>query len=309
MVVLEKSTNRQMKVKRPKLEELDISLGKRTRLYRMLYEHGPGNGTLLILPIDQGIEHGPVDFFPNPPSEDPEFQYKLAVEGGYSAIALHIGLAEKYSRKYVGKVPLLLKINGKSNIPSDDNAFSPLTACVEDAVRLGADAVGYTLYVGSPAQDRDIRQLNEVRYDCEKYGMPLVVWAYPRGSAIETKGGKDSVYAVDYAARLACEFGADVVKLNVPKTKEDKMDKLPKPYNTLKLSYEESIAKVVRAAGKTMVLFSGGSKESDEDLLHKARTAMDNGATGLIFGRNMWQREYSDALKITGQIKKLILES
>ena len=309
MVVLEKSKSGQVKVKRPKLEELDISLGKKTRLYRMLYEHGPGNGTLLILPIDQGIEHGPIDFFPNPPSEDPEFQYKLASEGGYSAIALHIGLAEKYSRKYVGKVPLLLKINGKSTIPSDDNAFSPLTACVEDAVRLGADAVGYTLYVGSPAQDRDIQQLNEVRYDCEKYGMPLVVWAYPRGSAIEAKGGKDSLYAVDYAARLACEFGADIVKINVPVIKEDKMDKLPKPYNTLKLSYEEGIAKVVRAAGRTMVLFSGGSKESDEDLLHKAKAAMDNGATGLIFGRNMWQREHSDALKITGQIKKLMLES
>ena len=298
-----------MKVKRPKLDDLDISIGKKTRLYRLLYEHGPANGTLMVLPIDQGIEHGPLNFFVNPPSEDPDFQYRLALEGGFSGIAVHIGLAEKYSRKYVGKVPLILKINGKTNVPSDDNAFSPLTSSVEDAVRLGADAVGYTLYAGSPSQDRDIRQLNEVRYDCEKYGMPLIVWAYPRGSAIDAKGGKDSLYAVDYAARLACEFGADVVKLNVPKIDESKMDKLPKPYNTLKLSYEEAIAKVVHAAGRTMVLFSGGSKESDQDLLHKAKAAMDNGATGLIFGRNMWQREHSDALKISGQIKKLMLES
>ena len=310
MVVAEKAVKKSsMKVRRPNLEEMELSLGKKTRLYRMLYEHGPGNGTLLILPIDQGIEHGPVDFFPNPESEDPEYQYRLAVEGGYSAIALHIGLAEKYSRKYVGKVPLVLKINGKSNIPSDENAFSPLTATVEDAVRLGADAVGYTLYVGSPAQDRDIRQLNEVRFDCERFAMPLIVWAYPRGSAIETKGGRDSVYAVDYAARLACEFGADVVKLNVPKNKEEKMGDMPKPYNTLKLSYEDSIAKVVTAAGRTMVLFSGGSKQSDDDLLHKAKAAMDNGATGLIFGRNMWQRQHSDAVKITSQVKKLMLES
>lgn len=313
MVVAEKAKSSvkelDMKAKRPNLEDLDISLGKKTRLYRMLYEHGPGNGTLLILPIDQGIEHGPVDFFPNPPSEDPDFQYRLALEGGYSAIALHIGLAEKYSRKYVGRVPLILKINGKSNIPSDENAFSPLTAYVEDAVRLGADAVGYTLYAGSPSQDKDIKQLNSVRFDCEKYGMPLIVWAYPRGSAIETKGGRDSLYAVDYAARLACELGADVVKLNVPKIEDSKMDKLPKPYNTLKLSYEQSIAKVVRSAGRTMVLFSGGSKESDDDLLKKAKAVMANGATGLIFGRNMWQREFSDALKITGQIKKLMLES
>ena len=299
----------QMKVKRPKLDELDISIGKKTRLYRLLYEHGPANGTLMILPIDQGIEHGPLNFFVNPPSEDPEFQYRLALEGGYSAIALHIGLAQKYSRKYVGKVPLILKINGKTNVPSDDNAFSPLTACVEDAVRLGADAVGYTLYAGSPSQDRDIRQLMEVRFDCEKFGMPLIVWSYPRGSAMDVKGGKDSLYAVDYAARLACEFGADIVKINVPKIDETKLDKLPKPYNTLKLSYEESIAKVVHSAGRTMVLFSGGSKESDQDLLHKAKVAMDNGATGLIFGRNMWQREYPDAIKIASQIKKMMLES
>ncbi len=298
-----------MKVVRPKLDDLDISIGKKTRLYRLLYEHGPANGTLLILPIDQGIEHGPLNFFTNPPSEDPDFQYRLALEGGYSAIALHIGLAQKYSRKYVGRVPLLLKINGKTNVPSDDNAFSPLTASVEDAVRLGADAVGYTLYVGSPAQDRDIRQLNEVRYDCEKYGMPLVVWAYPRGSAMDAKGGKESLYAVDYGARLACEFGADIVKINVPKIDEGKMDKLPKPYNTLKLSYEDAIAKVVHAAGRTMVLFSGGSKESDEDLLRKAKAAMDNGATGLIFGRNLWQREFSEAKKITEKLKKIMLES
>ncbi len=313
MTVAEKTNSTKegltMKVQRPRLDDLDISLGKKTRLYRLLHEHGPANGTLMVLPIDQGIEHGPLNFFSNPPSEDPDYQYRLALEGGYSAIALHIGLAQKYSRKYVGRVPLILKINGKTNVPSDDNAFSPLTASVEDAVRLGADAVGYTLYTGSPSQDRDIRQLSEVRYDCEKYGMPLIVWSYPRGSAIDAKGGKDSIYAVDYAARLACEFGADIVKINVPKIDEAKLDKLPKPYNTLKLSYDDAIAKVVKAAGRTMVLFSGGSKESNEDLLHKAKSAMENGATGLIFGRNMWQREYSDALKVTGQIKKIMLES
>lgn len=310
MAIADKTENIvKVKVKRPKLEDLDISIGKKTRLYRMLHEHGPANGTLMILPIDQGIEHGPVDFFPNPPSEDPDFQYRLALEGNFSAIALHIGLAEKYSRKYAGRVPLILKINGKTNVPSDDNAFSPLTAQVEDAVRLGSDAVGYTLYAGSPSQDRDIHQLNSIRYDCEKYGMPLIVWAYPRGSAFEAKGGRDSLYAVDYAARLACEMGANVVKLNVPKLEEAKMDKLPKPYNTLKLSYEDAISKVVRSSGRTMVLFSGGSKESDEDLLRKAKAAMNNGATGLIFGRNMWQREFSDALKISSQIRKLMLES
>ncbi|MBX6377286.1 MAG: fructose-bisphosphate aldolase, partial [Clostridia bacterium] len=191
-----------------------LSTGKRTRLYRLLYQHGPGNGTLLLMPIDQGLEHGPRDFFPNPASADPNYQFRLACEGGYSGIALHIGLAEKYARQWAGRVPLVLKLNGKTDIPPDDEAFSPQTASVEDAVRLGADAVGYTLYVGSPAQDRDFLQLAGIRRDCERFGMPLIIWSYPRGRAVEQKGGKNSLYAVDYAARVAQELGADVVKLN-----------------------------------------------------------------------------------------------
>jgi len=294
------------KVTRPTIDDLALSPGKRARLHRMLYEYGPGNGTLLFLPIDQGIEHGPVDFFDNPDSIDPDYEYRLALEGNYSGIALHYGLAAKYFSKYAGKVPLLLKINGKTNVPSDDEPFSPLTGSVEDAVRLGADAVGYTLYVGSPRQDDDIKQLTDVRRDCERYGMPLVVWSYPRGKAIKEKGGQDSLYAVDYAARMACELGADIVKLNVPKPEPN--DKEPKPYNTLSLSEADVVRKVVKSAGRTLVLISGGSKVGDEDLLHKARLALDAGVTGLIFGRNLWQRKLDDALKITGRIHDMLKE-
>jgi len=292
------------KVVRPTIDDLALSPGKRARLHRFLYEYGPGNGTLLLLPIDQGMEHGPVDFFDNPDSIDPEFQYRLALEGNYSGIALHYGLAAKHFSKYAGKVPLLLKINGKTNVPSDDEPFSPLTGSVEDAVRLGADAVGYTLYVGSPRQGDDIRQLNDVRRDCDRYGMPLVVWSYPRGKAIKEKGGQDSLYAVDYAARMACEMGADVVKLNEPKSAPN--EKEPKPYNTLTMSDEEGIRKVVKSAGRTLVLISGGSKMGDDDLLHKVRIAMDAGVTGLIFGRNMWQRKHDDAMAITGRIHEVL---
>src|ERR1700730_7242458 len=250
------------------------------------------------------MEHGPVDFFDNPDSIDPEYEYRLALEGNYSGIALHFGLAAKYFSKYAGKIPLLLKINGKTNIPGDDDAFSPLTGSVEDAVRLGADAVGYTLYVGSPRQADDIKQLTDVRHECDRYGMPLVVWAYPRGKAVKEKGGQDSLYAVDYAARVACEMGADVVKLNVPKVSTD--DKQPKPYPTLQMSEEEAIRKIVKSAGRTLVLISGGSKVSDEDLLQKARIAMEAGVTGLIFGRNLWQRPYDDAIGITHRIQELL---
>ncbi len=267
-----------------------------------MYEHGPGNGTLMMLPIDQGLEHGPVDFFDNPDSIDTDWIYRLAVEGNFSGIALHVGLAEKYQKQYAGRVPLLLKVNGKTNIPNDDDAFSPLTSSVEDAVRLGADAVGYTLYVGSPAQDLDIAQANDVRRECERYGMPLVIWAYPRGAAVKAKGGIDSLYAVDYAARVACEIGCDVVKLNEPKWESEKASVLPKPYNTLEYTDVEGLQKVVKSAGRTLVLVSGGSKMGDDATIQKARAAMEAGCVGLIFGRNMWQRKWDSALDISSRM-------
>ena len=284
----------------------------------MLYEHGPGQGTLLLLPIDHGVEHGPVDFFPNPPSADPDYQCRLAREGGYSGIALHVGLAEKYMPDYAGDVPLVLKVNGRPHIPPGDRPLSALDARVEDAVGLGADAVGYTLYVGSPRQDEDFAQISQVRRACEAFGMPLVVWSYPRGEAIERKGGRDSIYAVDYAARLATELGADVVKLNVPAFQDPRNQESPEPYCELyeawkrldeNEAYGKAVEKVVASAGRTMVLFSGGSKVSDEDLLMKARICMESGATGLIFGRNMWQRPFEDGLDITKRIKDVLLSA
>jgi class I fructose-bisphosphate aldolase len=302
-------------IERPRLEDLDLSLGKRTRLHRLLYEHGPGNGTLLLLPIDQGLEHGPIDFFPNPPSADPDYQCRLAREGNYSGIVFHIGLATKYMKDYAGAVPLVLKLNGKTNIPSDAEAFSAQESTVEDAVRLGADAVGYTLYVGSPSQDRDFSQLGQVRAQCERYGMPLIVWSYPRGSAVEGKGGRNSIYAVDYAARVANELGADVVKLNVPKFQDAGNADSPAPYRQLYEAWKElgedeayrlAVEKVVSSAGKTMVLFSGGSRIGDKDLLQKARICIVSGATGLIFGRNMWQRPFDEGLEITHSVQEIL---
>ncbi|HEX9413650.1 MAG TPA: hypothetical protein VF916_09125, partial [Ktedonobacterales bacterium] len=228
------------RVKRPMLADLDLSTGKRTRLHRLLYKYGPANGTLMFLPIDQGLEHGPRDFFPNPPSKDPDFQLRLAKEGNFSGIVFQIGIAKKYMNKYAGTVPLVLKLNGKTEIPPDKAPISPCIATVEDAVRLGADAVGYTLYVGSPLQADDFEQFRKVREDADRFDMPIIVWAYPRGEAIEAKGGRDSLYAVDYAARVANELGADIVKINVPKSNPDKDASAPKPYNTLQPSPAEA---------------------------------------------------------------------
>jgi fructose-bisphosphate aldolase, class I len=286
-----------------------LSPGKRTRLRRLLFEFGPGNGTLLLLPIDQGIEHGPRDFFPNPASKDPEYQFRLAAEAGYSAIACQIGLATKYYPDYAGQVPLILKVNGKTDVPPSDEALSPTNASVDDAVRLGADAVGYTLYVGSPRQDEDLRQLQGVREACDRYGMPLVIWAYPRGRDIETKGGRDSFYAIDYAARLAMEMGADVVKLNMPKLNPDQDKDSPAPYNEMEVGQDEAIRQCVESAGRSLVVLSGGSKVDDEKLLSQARMIMEAGGSGVIFGRNVWQREWSEALEIIEQIKETLLSS
>ena len=290
------------------LDDMDLSVGKRVRLHRLLYKYGPGNGRLMILPIDQGLEHGPRDFFVNPESINPEFQLRLALEGGFSGIAFQVGLAGKYLKAFAGKVPLILKLNGKTEVPPDDEAFSPCHASVSDAMRLGADAVGYTCYIGSPRQDDDFIQFGKVRRDAERAGLPLIMWAYPRGKFMEAKGGRDSFYAIDYAARVAQELGADVVKVNYPKINEEKRPLLPKEYRDLKYSKREMLEQIVASAGKTLTLMSGGSKRSDEDLFADVKAALEAGVTGFIFGRNMWQRRFGEALKVAGKITKMTQE-
>ncbi|MEQ7125846.1 fructose-bisphosphate aldolase [Actinopolymorpha sp. B11F2] len=288
---------------RPPLRQLGLSTGKKARLHRILFRHGLGNGTAIFLPYDQGLEHGPRDFFVNPAAGDPAYITKLAVKGGFNGIALQIGLAEKFYWDYAGEVPLILKLNGKTEIPSDAEALSPLHASVADAVRLGADAVGYTMYVGTPAQEQDFAQYHQVREDAHHYGLPLIVWAYPRGSAIDSKGGKDSFYAVDYAARTASELGADIVKVNFPR---------PELHTAVRQEYardfstQEAIDAVVRSANRTYVLVSGGEKSGDEAMLEKARHAMEAGAVGLIFGRNIWQRSYDDSLAFVDRLKEIL---
>ena len=288
---------------RPGLGQLRLSAGKKTRLHRILYQHGLRNGTALFLPYDQGLEHGPRDFFANPAASRPKYVIDLALEGGFNGIAIQIGLAEKFYWDYAGELPLVLKLNGKTDIPSAIDPLSPLNATVEDAVRLGADAVGYTLYVGSPAQEHDFAQYLRVREDARRLGMPLIVWSYPRGSAIDAKGGKDSFYAVDYAARTASELGADVVKVNFPHP--EKRSDVPEPYRA-EFSSQQAIEAVVNSANRTLLLVSGGERAGDEAMLEKARQSMEAGATGLIFGRNVWQREHTESLRFAAALKEIL---
>jgi class I fructose-bisphosphate aldolase len=288
---------------RPDLAELGLGAGKKARLYRILHEHGLRNGTALFLPYDQGFEHGPRDFFANPAASDPRYIARLAVEGGFNGIAVQIGLAQKFFWDFAGEVPLILKLNGKTDIPPDDAALSPVQAGVEEAVRLGADAVGYTLYVGTPAVEADYGQLRQVRADATRFGMPLIVWAYPRGSAIAAKGGEDSFYAVDYAARVASELGADVVKVNFPHP--EKRTGVPPAY-AVDVTSQQAIDAVVRSANRTLLLVSGGEKAGDEAMLEKARESMEAGATGLIFGRNVWQREHDESLGFVARLREIL---
>lgn len=286
------------------LNEMGLSAGKVARLRKILYQFGPGNGKAIFLPVDQGLEHGPRDFVPNWDAADTRWLFRLAKEGRFNAIVLQIGEASKYFWEFAGEVPLVLKLNGKTEVPPDDEAFSPCHASVEDAVALGADAVGYTLYVGSPAQDRDFIQLRRVRQDCERFGMPLIVWSYPRGSAVNKKGGRDSLYQVSYAARTAAEVGADIVKINFPKA--SLVDNVPKPYGEWGgLDQLEAARHAIDSAQRTPVLISGGEKGEDDAIIEKARLSFEAGAMGLIFGRNMFQRKLDDALRLCERLHEL----
>ena len=291
--------------RKPTLDMLDLSLGKRTRLHRLLYEHGPGNGKMLVLPIDQGLEHGPRDFFTNPDCKSFYYQLEMAKQCGFSGIACQVGMARKYFRDYAGEVPLILKINGRTEVPSNDNALSCLNASVEDAVHLGADAIGYTLYVGSTLQVEDINTFGQIREDAERYGMPIIVWAYPRGSAVIAKGGQESFWAIDYAARVADELGADIVKVNMPQINPEKDKLAPEPYKTMTVDTEQAMKQIVETAGNTMVIISGGSKRDDDTLLKEVDMCMRVGATGLIFGRNMWQRPIESVKVLTDKIRDI----
>ena len=264
-------------------------------------------GKTIILPYDQGLEHGPRDFFEASFAENPLHVIEIAKKAKYNAVVFHVGNARRYFPYTYGQVPLVLKVNGKTEIPSDAEPLSPVTASVDDALTLGAVAVGYTLYIGSSRQDEDFEQFAVIREEAHKSGLPVIVWSYPRGADIEGKGGKNSLYAIEYAARVAVELGADMVKVNVPKLKED--PRIPEPYKSFVVELPEALQRIVRAACGVPVIFAGGEMVSDEDLLEKARLCIKEGGSGFIFGRNIWQRPLDKALEITGRLKQIIREA
>lgn len=278
------------------------------------------NGHCMMLPYDQFVEHDNRHSFAHERANDPDYIMELAVDGGFNAVAVHYGIAKRFWKKWDKKIPLVVKINGKTSIPSQDHALSTHTSFVKDAYELGASGIGYTLYYGSDRQDEDLPQLAKVRQECEKYGLPLIIWAYPRGKAMQEKGGNKTSYALESAARLAVEMGATVVKSNIPSDPDERFlenKKIPKVFRDFEKEMLEKTPeerklirtrRVVEAAAGIPVLFSGGGKKTREDVVSNTHIAKEAGAFGLIYGRNMWKREKEDAVSLANELRS-ILES
>jgi class I fructose-bisphosphate aldolase len=293
---------------------VSFATGELARVRSLVDERGKS----LILPYDQFVEHDCRHLDGEGNCDNPHVLLSLAVEGRYTGVAIHYGISKRYWSRLEGSIPLIVKLNGKTGIPPQDKAFSALTGSVEDAVRVGAVAVGYTMYYGSPREGDDLPQLARVRQECDRLGIPLIVWAYPRGESIARKGGADTSYALESAARMAMEMGATIIKSNVPKPAAagfvDNVE-VPAYYRELETELEgmrESEAlqtrvdRVVKAAQGVPVLFSGGSQIDDDDLIHRAEVCVKAGCLGFIFGRNMWKRERSKALEITEKLRALL---
>ncbi len=294
-----------------------FSTGELARVRQLVNEYGKS----LILPYDQFVEHDCRHLEAESDSGNPHYIMELALAGHYTGVAVHYGVASRYWSRAEGAVPLIVKLNGKTGIPSQDQAFSAHTSFVEDALRIGATAVGYTMYYGSPRTPDDLAQLARVRKECDRYGLPLIVWAYPRGETMERKGGVNTSYALESAARVAMEMGATIIKSNVPSSADDDFLEntgIPVYYRNLERemrsvadteALQSRCDRIVQAAQGIPVLFSGGSLLSDEDLLYRADICVKAGCLGFIFGRNMWKRERSKALEITEKLQALLRQA
>ena len=240
------------------------------------------NNKVLLLAYDQGFEHGPIDF--NEKNVDPEYILHIARESdAFTGIIFHEGLAENYYRKEIDKIPLIIKLNGKTSLRPKAEPYSPQLCSVSEAVRLGARAIGYTIYIGSEHEALMMKEFSVIEDEAHAAGLAVILWAYPRGKSVE--GKENSREILSYAARLGLELGADYVKL---------------PYT----GDPESYAWVVKAAGKTGVLVQGGSKTNEKEFLAEIHDCMTAGVAGFAIGRNIWQSEDPVALaqKIAGII-------
>ena len=271
---------------------------------KRLLNHGTlaGTGKLVILPVDQGFEHGPSKSFAvNPPAYDPEYHAQLAIESGCSAFAAPLGFIEA-NHKYVNKIPMILKINNSDSLYKDDQAPIPaITSSVAQAVKLGCVGIGFTIYPGSAERKKQYEELAQAAHQAKEAGLLVVVWSYPRGAGL-SKEGETALDVVAYAAHIACQLGAHIVKVKPP---TEHIEKEKKIFEHLSVhSLTERTKYIIQSAfnGKRIVIFSGGAKKDTKDILEEVTQLKKGGAFGSIVGRNAFQRPKDQALSLLQSI-------
>ena len=279
-----------------------------TNLARML-NHGrlAGTGKMVILPVDQGFEHGPGrSFAMNPPGYNPHYHFELAVEAGCNAYAAPLGFLEAGAAEHAGEVPLILKLNNHDVLNDDKDPISAVTGSVRDALRLGCAAVGYTIYPGSSHCKVMYEQLRAIAEEAKDAGLVVVVWSYPRGSQL-SKDGETAMDVVAYAAQIAAQLGAHIIKVKLP-TAHLEQAAAKKVYEAQQVPIKtlaERVRHVVQSSfnGRRIVIFSGGAtKEDDKAIFEEVRAIRDGGGFGSIMGRNSFQRKKPDALQFLNTI-------
>jgi class I fructose-bisphosphate aldolase len=284
--------------------------GTLANLARLL-NHGKlaGTGRLVILPVDQGFEHGPArSFAVNPPGYDPRYHFQLAIDAGCNAYAAPLGFLEAGARDFAGELPLILKINNHDVLLDEKDPLPALTSGVQDALRLGCAAIGFTIYPGSSARVVMYQQLRAAAALAKENGLAVVVWSYPRGSSL-SKQGETAMDVCGYAAHIAAELGAHIIKVKLPsafleqEAARQVYEKEKIPIATL----AERVRHVVQCTfnGRRIVIFSGGPAASDDAMYEEATAIRDGGGFGSIIGRNSFQRKREQALQFLDKIMSI----
>ena len=275
--------------------------GVLTNLARMLtYGRLAGTGRLVILPVDQGFEHGPGrSFAPNPPAYDPFYHFQLAIDAGCNAYAAPLGFLEAGAADFAGQIPLILKLNNHDVLQDEKDLLGAQTASVADALRLGCVAIGYTIYPGTAERRLQYEQLRELVREARAVGLAVVVWAYPRGSGL-SKEGETALDITAYAAHIAAELGAHIIKVKLPSAHLEQ-EAARTVYETQQIPRQtqaERVRHVVQSTfnGRRIIIFSGGAKKDDASILAEAQAIRDGGGFGSIIGRNVFQRDRAAAL-------------
>lgn len=281
--------------------------GTLSNIYKLL-THGKlaGTGKLVILPVDQGFEHGPTrSFAPNEKGYDPDYHFELSIEAGLNAYAAPLGFLEAGARKYAGQIPLILKLNNSDLLTESTDPCPAVTASVQDALRLGCAAIGFTIYPGSSARNTMYEQLRQLALEAKSCGLAVVVWSYPRGSGI-SKEGETAIDIAAYAAQIAAQLGAHIIKVKLPTDyiELDDNAKMIEKHNIPIKTQAERVKYVVKSAfnGKRIVIFSGGASKDLDSLYKEIEAVHKGGGFGSIIGRNTFQRPKKDALAMLDKI-------